>query len=259
MRIAIHSWNAQGNFRGKSSCLNGMLCKHIPNIILLQEEGSIGASKNTGFNRQESFFIGYSVFECAIAHTDPTAKSLRCTTAIAVEWPYIKPNQCDVVTLEIARPLCFIDLGFLWIGTLHAIADSRYSVVEVKEHLRNLVSFQAETGKDWILMGDFNSNPWDYDIMQKQTKKPFIFNESHTIAFAETTSETFLCNVIADSRPTQGAGGVRDHYLDFAFHNTNQRFRVIEISNNMIRDNDGDPVSDHNLITVIIDIDRCMN
>lgn len=247
MDILISSWNAQGDFRNKKDYLVGKIPPVLPNILLIQEEG---VPYGTGMGWSEEFKIGSLDFKCVIACTDSTAKNKRCTTAIMVE----KILLCNILksgceTKSVERPMCYVDMtSGVRIATVHAIANRSDSIGAVK----GFISYLNTCGKgaEWILMGDFNSEPWDYYVHQVQLK----FNQEQRIQYQSGSAKSKFCNLIADSQPTQGPAGKRRSYLDFAFTGDGHKFAVNGITNRMVHNAKGVHCSDHNLIQLNVRI-----
>lgn len=246
--VQISSWNAQGDFRRKKDYLAGMISSELPNILLVQEEGVPGG---TGMDEDEEFKIGDVDYQCVIACTDSTAKIERCTTAIMVEkilLPHIRNFGCETKSVE--RPMCYVNMASgVRIATVHAVANRRESIGAVKGFISYLDT--CGQGADWILMGDFNSVPWDYDVNQVQLQ----FNQEQIIQYqgSKKRNQKF-CKLIADSQPTQGPAGTRRRYLDFAFTSDGHNFAVDGITNRMVHKARGVHCSDHNLIQLNVRI-----
>lgn len=244
-QVAISSWNAQGGSQNKLTFLDGVLSESTPNILLLQEEGVPGT---TGCQVNDNFVIGTTNYKCVIAAPDPTAQNLRCSIAILVEeelLPHVSNAGIEVHSVQ--RPLCYIDLASgIRIATMHAIADESQSVTEVRDFINYLDNY----GMNWILMGDFNSTPGRYPL---GPAAQLFANRAQTIQYAgSSTRNQQYCNMIFDVNPTQGAGGNRVNYLDFAFFREPAHgFQVQRLRNITVTDNYGNPVSDHNLIQLV--------
>lgn len=264
MEVIIHSWNAQGSFRRKSSYLEGLLSNNKPNILLIQEEGTIGETKNknTGFETGDEFEIGGHTFQCIVAQRDPGALVSRCTTAIMLENSLIR-HKTDQNTYqrEVARPLCYVLFGDICIATLHAIANDSDSVTEVKNHLKYLsgcMEDKDERIRDWILMGDFNSWPYRYDMdIKNHALRPealVTYNKAYPICYEELSNYGRYCNIMIHGDPTQGPCGRRENYLDYIFFSMLPAFHIINIYNRMVKDKEGNHISDHNLISLWVNL-----
>lgn len=244
-RIRISSWNAQGGFRKKSQLLDFLLSSTEPNILLIQEQGTIGG---TGYQIDENFCIGDTAYTCKLLCADPFAKVHRCTTAIMVE-DKLLPHIKDIGYKEnsTGRPMCYVKLASgVMIATIHATANSEISIGEVKE----MISELDQDDSDWIFMGDFNSRPFDYDVGDRV----LTANIEQCIQYEGTSRNSKYCNIIYDSQPTQGSEGKRYNYLDFAFTNENHSFRVYRITNQMVYHENGTNCSDHNLIQLSVGV-----
>lgn len=249
--VQISSWNAQGGFRYKKDCLAGMLSSRLPNILLIQEEGTIdGNAGGTGYEEGEVFQIGGYFYQCVIACADSTAKKKRCTTAIMVEkilLPHIRNAGWEINS--VGRPMCYVDMASgVRIATVHAIANRSDSIGAVKGFISYLDT--CGQGADWILMGDFNSEPWNYDVNRVQLQP----NREQIIQYQGSSTRPMFCNLIADSQPTQGPAGTRCRYLDFAFTSDGHKFAVNGITNRMVHNASGEYCSDHNLIQLNVRI-----
>jgi hypothetical protein len=245
--VQINSWNAQGGFREKSKYLDGMLSSLVPNILLLQEQGTRGG---TGYNENEVFTIGESNYCCMVCEEDPIAHVERCTTAIMVENGFVNHVVGrGTMSGAVERPLCYIDLASgVRVATIHAIANSSESVLEIKHYIDLLD--KESPNVNWIFMGDFNSEPLDYAL----ANQVLIPNIEQVVRYKGTESRPKFCYVIADSQPTQGPVGQRISYLDFAFTSINHNFAVDGIRNRMVYDTYGNYRSDHNLIQLSVRI-----
>ena len=244
-RIRISSWNAQGGFREKSQLLDFLLSSTEPNILLIQEQGTIGG---TGYQINENFCIGDTRYKCICLCPDPFAKMDGCTTAIMVE-DKLLPHIKDIGYKEnsTGRPMCYVKLASgVMIATIHATANSEISIREVKK----MISKLDQDDSDWIFMGDFNSSPWNYDVKYCG----LVVNREQCIQYGGTSRNLKYCNIIYDSQPTQGSEGERYNYLDFAFTNENHSFRVYRITNQMVYHENGTNCSDHNLIQLSVGV-----
>lgn len=246
--VRVSSWNSQGSFIEKRQYLNNLLSSNAPNILCIQEEGK---PNRTGYATGQSFMIGDDEFKCVWSKTDPTAINERCTVAIMVEKKFEKHViNAGCFFPWVSRPVCYIDLASgVRIATMHAIANSANSVSEV----RNAIKWVDKDfpGGNWLLTGDFNSSPFVYDLSRNQI---FPNRENKIQYFGSSSREQKYCNILFDAGFTQGPAGKRCSSLDFAFTGENHYFKVKRISNRMVINDDGEHVSDHNLIQLYLSI-----
>lgn len=262
----INCWNAQGGSRDKIQYLAPLISAAYGNILVLQEEGVPG---NTGFAEGETVIIDSTEFICLGAKIDETAQNLRCSTAILVE-KELKPHIVAVnqYAPAVQRPLCYVDLAAgVRISTVHATAYAPTAIPEVKGYIEWLDRNSPPNG--WILTGDFNSQPWDYPIhISGNPTITLSANVSQDIPYAAfSTGGILFCGLLFDANPTQGAGGNRGNYYDFAFYRSEPKFVVSGIVNRMVLDcrnrgcmdfmcptcaGKGNCISDHNLIQTLV-------
>lgn len=238
----ISSWNIQGGSgtNPKYSALLNAADAYQSGIVLLQEAGSPGT---TGL--QEGGVYGN--YTCLIMRTDPTAKVERCSTGILVHNSLVSQVQAGDFRDDYNRPIPFVIYKNHIITTIHAIADDSQSVAQVKAVLSRLNG----EANPWILMGDFNSEPNRYPVNQ-MTLYPDRVN---LIQFAGTNRTAQYCNLIYPSSPTQGPKGTRVRTLDFAFASESLAKSLFPtLFNDKIMLTDGTVLSDHNFITLQLDI-----
>lgn len=258
MFVTINSWNMQGGGRDKLAYLDSSLLGNKNNIILVQEAGVSGT---TGFLQNEVYQSQDGrEFLCMLAVKDPlAAMNERCTTAILVELPLVEHCQISAFydrVYSTARPLVYVQVGGLTIATFHAIANASYSVVEVKNAISRIN--EITRNGNWILMGDFNSEPFDYDM----NRSNIMPNEFNHIRLSGTNSrydeQKDTCYIIYDRLPTQGPHGRRTRCLDYTFvgnsavENIGSQYingRTYALFyNNIVVDACNRVVSDHNII-----------
>lgn len=248
--ITISSWNAQGNFRMKYQFLGPILSSWDSNVILVQEQGN---PDTTGFNRGEIFEIGSKCFVCAFCFKDPTATNFRCTTAVFVEselYPHIVDR--GIYSVAVGRPLVYIDLASgVRIATVHSIANNAQSVQDNRNYIKWLD--YDSLGKNWIMMGDFNSEPIQYPECIYGNSITLSPNSHQSIPYwIYSTGGIEFCNILFDANPTQGANGVRNSNYDFIFYSDTPSFRIGGIINQKIYLPEYGVISDHNLIQTTI-------
>lgn len=179
-------------------------------IIMLQE---CGDPDKTGLKQGVTLTSPFTneKFQCYINHSDPTAFVKRCSTAILVSEGLNVTNYGILLPYGVTRPVVCVEVGGICFGTLHAIANQSESVPQVKTSLINL----ASQYQNWMLIGDFNSNPQDYADYAQQEKL-------NDVLLSGTVSRPgYTCKMIFSKAPTQGANGNRTNLLDFAFISSN--------------------------------------
>ena len=254
----ISSWNVQGGFGTNRDLIKDYISQDYPNILLLQEQG---APETTGLVQDQEFKIGNTEFVAAVVIKDPTADNQRCTTAICVERNlYRHVVKGGTVYYGAYRPLCYVQMASeVVIATIHAIANSADSVPQVKKFLDVLNGYETEvdakfkSGMDWILMGDFNSEPESYPIRSNAgaTHARLRANYPNKIEYSGSISRgRHSCYIMYDECSTQGPNGKRYNKYDYVFYSNQTKFGIRSISNYLIKKGEGWK-SDHNLVQVL--------
>ena len=226
----------------------------IENIIQFCQES--GVPTTTGFIKGKE----YGEYVCGNTEVDSIAYNQRCTTSCLVTKKCWKDCEFETLKFSLHRPVIgciFMDLALF---TYHATANPSVSVLEVKEIIVTLNQKYGNSGK-WILIGDFNSAPESYDC-DKKWISPDQLNYIRVASTRDRATEKDYCYLLYSSRGTQGSGEERENYLDFVFMSKAlvESYGLSMYDNKMIenycvRDEKGNIISDHNRITIELNLD----
>lgn len=243
----MQGWGSQYGDDEKISALFRSI-QNVPEgskIIMLQE---CGDPKVTHVTHDSIFTSPYTneKFRCHANDTDPTAFVKRCSTAILASEELAVTSCGNFFPYGISRPVVYVEIDGICYATLHAIANSEDSVLQVKSSIEKLSNQFA----DWVLLGDFNSQPWDY------VDEPESEHLNNVLITGTQKRPGISCKMIFSDSPTQGANGNRDTSLDFAFVSNSKNEENIGIydgdSKRVINiqqyTESGCSLSDHNLI-----------
>ena len=262
MSLYVFSWNMQGwNDGAKMDAMtdffDSMNIDLSSNevVIFLQE---CGHPKLCGFVEKRPIDFNDGLI-CQKFSVDPAAdeKNQRCSTAILTS-RNVNVSGRGAFFPEVNRGMLYVVSNNRIFATVHAPADKHTSVPFVKGMLRNLEdSRNGGKCQDWILMGDFNSQPEGYpidDALHTTSLHPEIPN---FIKFFGDEDNSYFCDVAFPTSYTQGEHGRRTSLLDYAFMNTDGYFsKFAKDSNNIafcnvkIRNDEHKYLSDHNLIAL---------
>lgn len=269
MGIKVMSWNAQGGSAEKLVEALNEYCKNniAPDIIFLQEQGTCDSKNATGFVDGQVVQIqeagtdtGYT---CLIAGADPTAKVQRCTLACLIKFDrrngFSKKNIEGPFLIEnyhgVSRPMVGVLYDGILMASIHAVANGTASVAEVKAAIKKVIENSGDMMRDevdencWILIGDMNSKPEDYN------KNIKVSSNKLTEINLGTESRENLCNILCSGKPTQGASGSRESELDFSFLGLGLKQVKGNLYENVLpKDSNGEVLSDHNMIACTIEI-----
>lgn len=225
MATGILSWNMQGWGRGNYTC-NIKLRSFFHQMALYNIRDAIIAFQECGNEMVSRISIGTTItnpetkedYICRYIVKDPTAKAYRCSTAILTHENRPVSEAGELCPAGVNRPFIYVVSNNILVGTVHAIADQRFSVSEIKQILNTLEDMR-DTGRigAWIIIGDFNSKPEAYTDDGNT-----FFNQMNRVQIAGSSTRLQRYAWMIKTRyATQGAGGRRTKFLDFAFLSEN--------------------------------------
>lgn len=202
--------------------------------------------QEAGTNEIVDFALQGTTYIPAVHTFDPTADTERCKTVV-----YIDESLTDNVVGEIKEPTNGVgriltgivlnepqDRQPIAITTIHATANQKYSVSDVKTAL----AYLNKHFPVWLLAGDFNSKPEDYcNVKLRAGKSNTVMLYNHQKGYM-TYAYGF----------TQGPRDTRVRLLDFCFHSA--QTQVADMTNIHLFKEDGSHVSDHNLVSMSVSI-----
>ena len=252
MPLYVLSWNMQGWSQGaKADALNWYIWSSFNNddqiIILLQECGS---PRNCRL-RNNTIVEWNDDFTCVRYMPDPTADDQRCSVAVLAS-NNIGGVNGGIETIGVNRVLMYVRCNNGVVATIHAPSGVPETVPYVNSALdickrvstHNPDNIPDHDPNSWLLMGDFNSNPNNYNlngiVLFPEVTNFIIYDGSH---FRPKN-----CDMIYSANNTQGANGIRVNLLDFAFMGHNGYFSDNLLQNNGLSFINRTMTSDHNLI-----------
>lgn len=124
---------------------------------------------------------------------------------------------------KIPRPLVGLELGGVWVYSMHAIANSRIAFSQTEETVERL--FSEKGGTPFLIGGDFNhGNPSEEKA--RQCNSVWVMPET----------------------PTQGAGGKRVNRLDYFLCPAGTRIERVTAESVLYNEDEPDCLSDHDIV-----------
>ena len=268
--LRIRTWNMQGGGASKIAYIQPRLDRKV--ILLCQESG---VPNTTGFQRGER----YGEYLCLASSVDAAAYNQRCTTSVFVTCDACSAHntiycgRCDIfrhmpiTTYEATNRMNIITRPYLKVTynrevcidiyTYHATANRNSSVVEVIEIIKSIMDYGGN--KNWILLGDFNAEPWDFesytpfDLHAGQFNCMIFRTETRTRVISE-----HICYMLYPHGHTQGANGYRTSTLDYAFFSDTicNSGIIADITNYYITNEYRVPLSDHNSVSLLLNLNH---
>lgn len=260
MSLYVISWNMQGwNDGAKMDAMtdffDSMNIDLSSNevVIFLQE---CGHPNLCGFVEDQPLSYNNDLI-CQKFCVDPTSNedNQRCSTAILTSSNVNVSDKGEIFT-EVNRGMLYIVYNNRVFSTIHAPANESDSVPFIKELLVNLENGRNNSEyQDWILMGDFNSEPDRYPISDASGRPVLQPETANFINFYGDERLPYFCDVAYPTSETQGSDGDRENIYDFAFMNSQGSFSQFTVDNNNLAffnnkmsDSENRYLSDHNLI-----------